>query len=89
MREGVIEQVRRVLVGISSLLGERGKNLQQIHQHSLLLARKRGSEVTMPRLYVLGFSCVVKIGVFLILQVRKLRFHMAEFLSGSHTNLNR
>lgn len=51
--------------------------------------REKDQRCIMFLLYVRGFSCVIKIRGFLILQVRKLRFHMAEFLVGSHTNLNK
>lgn len=80
--EGDPRAGRRVLAGISSLLWDRAKNLREIHP---LLARE--SRSMRPLLYVREFSCTLKIRGSLILQVRKWRFHVTEFLSRSHTNV--
>lgn len=69
--------------------GAEARNFQKFISTIPYWQREKDQRCIMLLPNVRGFSCVIKIRGFLILQVRKLRFHMAEFLVGSHTNLNK
>lgn len=69
--------------------GQRQETSQNSSAQFLTGKGEKDQRCIMLLLYVRVFSYTLKIRGFLILQVRKLRFHIAEFLVGSHTNLNK